>query len=454
MELLQKLEILADAAKYDASCASSGATRKDSRLGKGIGSTGGAGICHSYTPDGRCISLLKVLMTNVCLYDCHYCINRRSSNVERARFTPEEVVQITLDFYKRNYIEGLFLSSGIIRSADYTMELVIEVARQLREVHQFRGYIHLKTIPEATPELIERAGRYADRISINIELPVQDSLLRLAPEKNLPRTLKAMEHIRDKIDESRERAAPSPIRGDKSKRANKKSKAMKSGPTKLAAPAAPAFARSQSTQMIVGADDSTDTVILQRADSLYQDYQLRRVYYSGFSPTPQPSIMMPALAPPLLREHRLYQADWLLRFYQFKVDEITSVNAPNLDLAVDPKLGWALNNRAEFPIDINKAPRERLLRIPGIGVRSVDRIVSARRYTRLGLADLWRLRVQMKKLLPFIIAADHHPQSNLDSEQLRARFLPPPAQLDLDFSQSATIAPTELDLQATLSGEL
>lgn len=455
MELLKKLEILADAAKYDASCASSGAARRDSRGSKGVGSTGGAGICHSYTPDGRCISLLKVLMTNVCLYDCHYCINRRSSNVERARFTPEEVVQITLDFYKRNYIEGLFLSSGIVRSADYTMELVIEVARQLREIHQFRGYIHLKTIPEATPELIERAGRYADRISINIELPVQSSLVTLAPEKNLPRTLHAMAHIREKIDEACDQEMPSPIRGVSGASKARKAKAAPSKPKRAAGglnPSTP-FARSQSTQMIVGADESTDAVILQRADSLYHDYKLRRVYYSGYSPTAQPSVLLPRQAPPLLREHRLYQADWLLRFYAFKVEEIASPDAPNLDLALDPKLSWALQNRAEFPVDINTAPRERLLRIPGIGVRSVDRIVSARRFGRLRLADLLRLRVQMKKLLPFITTIDHHPRAQLDSEQLRARFLAPPTQLELDFSP-ATNLPSQQDLHATLSGEL
>ena len=452
MELQQKLEILADAAKYDASCASSGAARKDSRAGRGVGSTGGAGICHSYTPDGRCISLLKVLMTNVCLYDCHYCVNRRSSNVERARFTPEEVVQITLDFYKRNYIEGLFLSSGIVRSADYTMELVIEVARQLRELHHFRGYIHLKTIPEASRELIERAGRFADRISINIELPIQSSLVALAPEKNLPRTLAAMAHIRNKIDESRDAVMASPIRvGATSSAASAKPAAIKSGPVKSAPAKAAPFARSQSTQMIIGADASTDAVILQRADSLYHDYKLRRVYYSGFSPTAQPSILLPPQAPPLLREHRLYQADWLLRFYEYKVDEITSAHAPNLDLEVDPKLGWALQNRASFPIDINRAAREQLLRIPGVGVRSVDRIISARRFARLRLADLVRLRLAMKKLLPFIITADHHPQNSLDSEQLRARFVAP-TQLALDFSNVAK--PSMLDMQATLSGEM
>ena len=452
MELQQKLEILADAAKYDASCASSGAARKDSRAGKGVGSTGGAGICHSYTPDGRCISLLKVLMTNVCLYDCHYCVNRRSSNVERARFTPEEVVQITLDFYKRNYIEGLFLSSGIVRSADYTMELVIEVARQLRELHHFRGYIHLKTIPEASPELIERAGRFADRISINIELPIQSSLVALAPEKNLPRTLAAMAHIRNKIDEARDAVMASPIRvGAAGTGAATKPAAVKSGPVKSTLAKATPFARSQSTQMIIGADASTDAVILQRSNSLYQDYKLRRVYYSGFSPTAQPSILLPPQAPPLLREHRLYQADWLLRFYEYKVEEIASAHAPNLDLEVDPKLGWALQNRASFPIDINRAAREQLLRIPGVGVRSVNRIISARRFARLRLADLVRLRLAMKKLLPFIITADHHPQNSLDSDQLRARFVAP-TQLALDFGSVAK--PTAIDLQATLSGEM
>lgn len=428
MELSRKLEILADAAKYDASCASSGAARKDSRGGKGVGSTGGAGICHSYTPDGRCVSLLKVLLTNACLYDCHYCINRRSSNVQRARFTPDEVVKLTLDFYKRNYIEGLFLSSGIIQSADYTMELVIEVARKLREDHHFRGYIHLKTIPEASPLLIEKAGRYADRISINIELPTQKGLDALAPEKNIKRTQEAMAHIRGKIDErfgeNRKPDAPKP----------------------------PPFATGQSTQMLVGADDATDGVILKRADILYGQYRLRRVYYSGFSPIPDPSKLLPAKAPPLLREHRLYQADWLLRFYEFKVGELVTEAAPNLDLALDPKLSWALRNRNIFPVDVNKAPREFLLRVPGLGVRNVERILAARRHTRLRLADLLQLRLAMKKVLPFIIAADHVPVDlGLDSEDLRKRFLPPPKQLELSFDAPE---PTLADVVSARSGEL
>ena len=429
MDLQQKLEILADAAKYDASCASSGAARKDSRDGKGVGSTGGAGICHSYTPDGRCISLLKVLLTNACLYDCHYCINRRSSNVTRARFTPEEVVQLTLDFYKRNYIEGLFLSSGIIRSADHTMELVVEVARKLREKHHFRGYIHLKTIPEASHELIALAGRYADRISINVELPSQQSLNTLAPEKNLVRTEEAMGHIREKIDE---------------RHAEKR---------KLTASKPPPFATGQSTQMLVGADSSTDAVILGCAEKLYTAHRLRRVYYSAFSPIPEPSSILPIKAPPLIREHRLYQADWLLRFYGFKVDEIASPSNPNLELALDPKLSWALRNRDRFPVDVNRAPREMLLRIPGLGVRNVERILSARRYTRLRLTDLTRLRLQMKKLLPFVITADHHPaQIGLDSDSLRARFLPPPQQLELSWDQAP--ASSASDLAAVRSGEL
>ena len=288
MELDRKLEILADAAKYDASCASSGAARKDSRGSTGVGSTGGAGICHSYTPDGRCVSLLKVLLTNVCLYDCHYCINRRSSNVQRARFSPEEVVKLTLDFYKRNYIEGLFLSSGIVRSADYTMELVIEVARQLREVHHFRGYIHLKTIPEASPELIEKAGRFADRISINIELPTQEGLDRLAPEKNLVNTKHAMGGIRARIDET--------------VAAKKDAKRIQNAPRVEV----PAFATGQSTQIIIGADSSDDAVVLGRANELYREFRLKRVYYSGFSPIPEPSVLLPIKAPPLVREHRLY----------------------------------------------------------------------------------------------------------------------------------------------------
>lgn len=435
MELMRKLEILADAAKYDASCASSGAARKDSRNGKGVGSTGGMGICHSYTPDGRCVSLLKVLLTNVCLYDCHYCVNRRSSNVRRARFTPEEVVRLTLDFYKRNYIEGLFLSSGIVRSADHTMEQVIEVARQLREVHDFRGYIHLKTIPEASQALIEKAGRYADRISINIELPTQKSLDQLAPEKNLANTKEAMGGIRQRIEETQA--------------ARKEARQVVNRPRVKA----PVFATGQSTQMIVGADDSSDALVLHRADELYRDCRLRRVYYSGFSPIPEPSVLLPVKPPPLVREHRLYQADWLLRFYGFDVGELLPKEDPNLDLELDPKLAWALRHRHVFPVDVNRAPQELLWRIPGLGTVNVARILSARRYARLTLADLQRMRVNLKKVMPFILAADHRPRSALlESVDLRQHFLPGPRQLELDFT--APPPATAADAAMALSGQI
>jgi putative DNA modification/repair radical SAM protein len=299
MQLETKLAILADAAKYDASCASSGTTKRNSRSLGGLGSTTSTGICHSYTPDGRCVSLLKILLTNYCIYDCLYCINRASSNVQRARFTPQEVVQLTLDFYRRNYIEGLFLSSGIIRSPDYTMEQVIQVARTLRVDHQFRGYIHLKTIPEASPALIAEAGRWADRISINIELPTPAALQCLAPEKNFENTQTAMSGIKQRIDEA---------------------KAERSTNRK-----APAFAPAgQSTQMIVGATDASDATILRQASSLYAHQKLRRVYYSAFSPIPDASSKLPLQAPPLIREHRLYQADWLIRFYGFAAQSIQS----------------------------------------------------------------------------------------------------------------------------------
>ncbi|MDB6137488.1 MAG: Biotin synthase [Verrucomicrobiaceae bacterium] len=378
-----KLSILADAAKYDASCASSGTTKRDSRKG-GLGSTTGMGICHSYTPDGRCVSLLKILLTNFCKYDCLYCINRASSGVPRARFTPEEVVQLTMDFYRRNYIEGLFLSSGIIRSADYTMEQVIRVARSLREDHGFRGYIHLKTIPEASPELIEQAGRWADRLSINVELPTEQDLEALAPEKNLTRIGGAMAVIGNRITQAKAEMKES----------------------KKAPPFAPA---GQSTQMIVGATPTADRAILSQASSLYGEHRLKRVYYSAFSPIPDASSKLPLMAPPLVREHRLYQADWLMRFYGFAVAELTTAEMPDLPLDMDPKLAWALRHPEVFPIDLNRAPREQLLRVPGLGVRNVDRILGIRRWHSLRLVDLTRLRVPLKKTLAFIITTDHWP---------------------------------------------
>lgn len=383
MELLEKLRILADAAKYDASCASSGTQRRDS-LGKagGIGSTEGMGICHAYAPDGRCISLLKVLLTNACVFDCLYCVNRRSSNVQRARFTVDEVVTLTLGFYRRNCIEGLFLSSGIIRSADYTMEQVVAVARTLREQHGFRGYIHLKTIPDADPVLLAEAGRYADRLSINVELPDRTSLTQLAPEKDFSGIRRSMARMRQRIDEAK--AEP---RG------------------RTFAPAG------QSTQMIVGADASTDRQILDVSTGLYASYQLRRVYFSAFSPIPDAAAALPPRAAPLLREHRLYQADWLLRFYGFAAPELTTDAAGNLSLEMDPKLAWALVNRDRFPLDVNRASREELLRVPGLGTKSVDRILSARRHRRLRLDDLARLRLSIGKIAPFVVTPDHRPRA-------------------------------------------
>src|ERR1700742_3907853 len=314
MDVQRKLEILADAAKYDASCASSGTEKRDSRDGKGIGSTdAGMGICHSYAPDGRCISLLKVLLTNACNYDCLYCVNRATSNVPRARFTVDEVVKLTIDFYRRNYIEGLFLSSGIIRSADYTMEQVVNVARTLREEHHFRGYIHLKTIPEADDALIAEAGKYADRLSINIEVPEEKSLARLAPEKDVRAIRRTMGRLRLKLDEAE-------AAGKATTKANP-----------------PRFAPAgQSTQMIVGADAATDKTILDTSANLYGSYKLKRVYYSAFSPIPDASRSLPLAAPPLVREHRLYQADWLMRFYGFDVGEIVEQNEGLRPLAIEP----------------------------------------------------------------------------------------------------------------------
>jgi len=406
MNLDEKLSILADAAKYDASCASSGSRGRRAGPG-GIGSTDGMGICHSYTPDGRCVSLLKLLLTNFCIYDCAYCINRRSSGVRRARFTPDDVVWLTLEFYRRNYIEGLFLSSGIIRDSDYTMEQLIAVARTLRETHQFGGYIHLKTIPNAAPELIREAGRWADRLSINVELPRQSDLDALAPEKALTQIRRAMGVIRDGITESR---ADRPA-GDAS---------VRLGPGSAKAPAfAPA---GQATQMIVGATDAPDAVILDTASALYRGQKLRRVYFSAFSPIPDASSSLPAIAPPLAREHRLYQADWLMRFYGFKAPELTTVESPNLDLAIDPKLAWALRNRDRFPIDLNHADKTDLLRVPGIGVRSVERILTVRRWRRLRMDDLGRLRIALRRALPFIVVVDHSPRGLPDALDLRERI--------------------------------
>ncbi|GAA0621037.1 putative DNA modification/repair radical SAM protein [Brevundimonas kwangchunensis] len=409
IDLRRKLSVLADAAKYDASCASSGTSKRDSSNGKGIGSTEGMGICHAYTPDGRCVSLLKVLLTNFCIYDCAYCINRASSNVERARFSVDEVVELTLNFYRRNYIEGLFLSSGIIRSGDYTMEQLVLVARKLREEHDFRGYIHLKLIPEADPRLIEEAGLYADRLSANIELPRDEALERLAPQKSVGVIKKAMSQVRRRGEEAK------PEKRDRKR------------PPKFA-PAG------QSTQLIIGADGAPDTEILDRSASLYGGYGLRRVYYSAFSPIPDASSTLPLSKPPLMREHRLYQADWLMRFYGFSTPEIGEATKDGmLDLAIDPKLAWALNSRALFPVDVNRAPREMLLRVPGLGVKSVDRIISIRRWRTLRLEDVARLCRGIDKVRPFITALDWSPGGLTDAIDLRQRLTPEPKPVQLSL---------------------
>ena len=408
MDVRQKLEILADAAKYDASCASSGTTKRSSQgASKGIGSTEGMGICHAYAPDGRCISLLKILLTNSCIFDCHYCINRKSSNVRRARFTANEVVDLTLSFYKRNYIEGLFLSSGIIGSSNYTMEQLVDVARALREDHDFRGYIHLKTIPDADPGLVAQAGLYADRVSINIELPTAPGLKRLAPEKSAARIENAMGEMKHSIDDAR----------DATRR-------FKSAPRY--APAG------QSTQMIVGADAATDSDIVLRSSGLYRSYGMRRVYYSAFSPIPDASAILPLKRPPLMREHRLYQADWLMRFYGFAPAEvIAATDAGMLPLDMDPKLAWALKFRGSFPVDINSAPKAMLLRVPGLGTRAVGAILASRRQRRLRLVDVGRLTVSVAKLRPFIVTEDWRPVALADKADLSSLVMPKSEQLEL-----------------------
>jgi putative DNA modification/repair radical SAM protein len=365
------------------------------------------GICHAYAPDGRCISLLKILLTNSCIFDCHYCINRKSSNVRRARFTAEEVVHLTLAFYRRNYIEGLFLSSGIIRSSDYTMEQLVEVARSLRVDHDFRGYIHLKTIPDADPGLIHQAGLYADRVSINVELPTARGLERLAPEKSAIRIEGAMRDMKGAIEDGRD--------------ATRKYRS------------APNFAPAgQSTQMIVGADSANDSDIVVRASQLYDRFALRRVYYSAFSPIPDASAVLPLQRPPLMREHRLYQSDWLMRFYGFKPKEVVAATEDGmLPLDIDPKMAWALKFRQSFPVDVNRASKDQLLRVPGLGARAVKRILQTRRWRMLRLDDVARLTVSIAKVRPFIVTTDWRPTLLTDRDDLRSLVRPKHRQLDL-----------------------
>ncbi len=375
-EVLEKLKTLAESAKYDVSCASSGTTRKNTP--GGIGSTAGWGICHSFTEDGRCVSLLKIMLTNYCIYDCAYCINRRSNDLRRATFSVSELVELTIEFYRRNYIEGLFLSSGVINNPDYTMERMVRVIKELRTIHKFNGYIHIKAIPGASEALVHEAGLYADRLSVNIEIPTEKNLKMLAPEKDHASVYKPMLYIQQGVLESHE------------ERQKHRS--------------APRFAPAgQSTQMIVGATDENDKQILQTSAALYQRPSMKRVYYSGFVPVNAYDKRLPALKqPPLVRENRLYQADWLMRFYEFNVDEIVDDKHPDLDLDIDPKLAWALRHPEYFPVDINKADYAMILRVPGIGVKSAKLIVASRHYTRLKSSDLKKIGIVMKKAQYFI----------------------------------------------------
>ncbi len=362
MDIKTKLHILADSAKYDASCSSSGSTRKNSN---GIGNAAPAGICHSFSSDGRCISLLKILMTNCCIYDCKYCINRRTNNVKRAIFTPEEICSLTINFYRRNYIEGLFLSSGIIKTPDYTMNLIIETVSLLRNKYHFGGYIHAKAIPGASQYLIKKLGLLVDRLSANIELPTENGLKLLAPNKNTEKVENIMKYVND----------------------NKNKKFVPAG---------------QSTQMIIGATHENDLDIMNKSESLYKNYNLKRVFYSAYVSVNKDNLLPTLETPPLKREHRLYQADWLLRFYNFKVEDLLNQNNPNFNILVDPKADWALRHLNEFPKEINSCSYYDLLKIPGIGITSAQRIISSRKHFKIDFKDLKKMGVVLKRASYFI----------------------------------------------------
>jgi putative DNA modification/repair radical SAM protein len=398
-DIQKKLEILAGAAKYDVSCASSGSNRPNT--GKGIGNATPWGICHSFTEDGRCISLLKIMLTNHCIYDCAYCANRRSNDIERTALTVDELTELTISFYRRNYIEGLFLSSGVVKNPDHTMSMMTRVARELRTIHRYNGYIHLKSIPGASAEIIREAGLYADRLSVNIEIPTESNLKLLAPEKDYTSILTPMNSIRQGILMSKE-----------------DSRKFRSAPKFVPA--------GQSTQVIIGATPDTDNQILSLASHLYNQQQLKRVYYSGYIPINTNDSRLPVLnKPPLVRENRLYQSDWLMRFYFFKVDEIVNEKFPNLDLEIDPKLSYALRNPGLFPVDINKAPFELILRVPGIGVNSAKLIIMSRKYGRINSQQLQKMGVVMKRARYFITCNElSSPTVNeVKPENLRQLFL-------------------------------
>jgi len=398
MELEERLAILAESARYDVSCASSGSKRFNR---DGIGNAASCGICHSWTSDGRCVSLLKILLTNACIYDCAYCVNRRSNDVPRASLTPEEVAELTIGFYRRNYIEGLFLSTGVVHGPDQTMEHLIRTARLLRETHRFNGYIHLKLVPGADPLLVEQAGRYADRVSVNIELPTRESLKLLAPDKSREAIIGPMRTASGLITRSREER-----------------KVSRKAP--LFAPAG------QSTQLIVGATPESDLQIIRLAEGLYNRLGMKRVYYSAFIPVTGDRQLPTIPGPPLLREHRLYQTDWLLRYYGFAAHEVLDDGRPDLDLAVDPKCGWALRHLHLFPVEVNRADYEVLLRVPGIGVRSAKRIVRARRQQHLSFDDLAKLGVVLKRARFFLAARGKRLESlDMNEAVLRSRLVAP-----------------------------
>lgn len=397
MEAIDKLKILADAAKYDVSCSSSGSNRANKK--GGLGNASVAGICHSWSDDGRCISLLKILMTNYCIYDCAYCINRSSNDLPRAVFTPDEIVDITINFYKRNYIEGLFLSSAVYKSPDYTMEMIFQAVKRLREVENFNGYIHIKAIPGADPAIVERVGLLVDRMSVNIELPTEESLRLLAPQKTTEKILKPMEQIRSSIVQNIEER-----------------KVFKSSPKFVPA--------GQTTQLIIGATPDSDLKILRLSEGLYKGYSLKRVYYSAFVPVSTNSKLPAISSPPLVRENRLYQADWLLRFYGFEARELLDETKPDFDLALDPKCDWALRNIHLFPIEINKADYNMLLRVPGIGVKSAMRIVQARRFTSIDYEDLKKMGIVLKRAQYFITCkGKHYGLKSMNQEVIRSRIV-------------------------------
>jgi len=393
----QKLSVLSDAAKYDVSCSSSGSKRANKN--KGLGDTNGMGICHTYTEDGRCVSLLKILLTNVCIYDCAYCVSRKSNDVKREAFTVKEVVDLTINFYRRNYIEGLFLSSGIFKNADYTMERLVRIAKKLRTEEKFNGYIHLKTIPGCSNELMHEAGLYADRVSVNIELPTESGLKLLAPDKKREDMIKPMQYVKNTLLQVKDER-----------------KVIKSTPKFVPA--------GQSTQMIIGATPETDRQIILTANHFYTNMNLKRVYYSGYVPVLADS-RLPAttMQVPMLRENRLYQADWLMRFYGFKADEILEAEHPDLDTEIDPKLAWALRNMDQFPVDVNKADLHMILRVPGIGLHSARKIVAARKFNKLNAEQLKKLGIALNRAKYFLHWPGIYQSKDYTSNSIRAMIL-------------------------------